>query len=355
MEEKESPVKSSPEKKIVGHIRIQDSIMRYVGYVEAVINEILGRLKRPVDTIYKVAVERMDEGDYADAASRLKLVVKMRPEFAEAWYNLGHCLMLADDRVAAASALRRAVGLAPQHEEARFLLTTVDPQAVPVDKQPKYIPLPIVTSYFDGMAMDYDDVQLDLAGYNGHEEIHSSVTKYLNPDYKRFHIVDLGCGTGLVGMLFRDVAGKIEGVDISRLLLEQAQVRRDSKERRIYDATHLIDLRRFLLDQPPKSIDIVLAANVFPYVGGLTPVFDGVGHALKPGGIFAFSVEPLRGDDFALLPGEGRFGHSEQYITELAKRAGLDVLEMRPIPLYAKTEGMQYVLRKPVPAAPDAS
>jgi predicted TPR repeat methyltransferase len=321
----------------------------YLVRMQMFLQEFFSRAGKPVDTMYRVALERYHQGEYADAANRLRLVTKFQPENADAWYLMGSCDLAQGNAGLAAISLRKALALNPQSEEARFLLAVADPNALPAAQQPKFAPLSLATEYFDGQAEYYDEDNLDELGYLGHEECYAAVKKYLNPNYKQFRILDLGCGTGLVGLQFRDIAGHVDGVDISQAMLDQAEARRDEREGRVYDKLHLVDLRRYLLDCPPNSYDLVTAGNVFPYIGGLTPVFDGVLNALKPGGIFTFSIEPMQGEDFGLIPAEGRFAHSEYYITEQAQRVGLSVLEIKPFEMFVQTKALQCVLRKPVP------
>lgn len=321
----------------------------YIGRAQIFLQEFLARAGKPVDTMYRVAVERYREGEFADAANRLRIVTKFQPENAEAWYLLGASDLAIGNEALAAMSLKKAIGMNPQLEEARFLLAVTAPDALPYEQQPKFAPLSLATEHFDAAAYYYDEENLVELDYTGHEECFNAVKKYLNPNYKNFRILDLGCGTGLVGLQFRAIAGHIDGVDISQNMLDQAEVRRDERESRVYDALQLVDLRRYLLECPPASYDLITAGNVMPYVGGLTPVFDGVKQALKPGGVFTFSIEPTTSHDFALIPGEGRFAHSEPYIAEQAQRVGLDVLEVKPFEMFVETEALQCVLRKPSP------
>lgn len=332
--------------KTAGNPNLVEKAESYFGRAQMFLQEFFLRAGKPVDTMFDVARQRYAEGEFADAAARLRMVVKFQPENVEAWYLLGSSELANDNIAFAKIALRKVLARNPQHEEARFLLAVIEP-SMPQAEQPKFAPLSLATEHFDGQALYYDQENLYDLGYAGHEEVFHSVRPFLNPQYKDFHIVDLGCGTGLAGMQFRGIAGHIEGVDISRNMMGQAEMRRDEKERRVYDKLHLMDVRRYLLDVPPASCDIILAANVFGYLGGLTPVFDGLAHALKPGGVVSFSVEPIEGDDFALVPGEGRFGHSEPYVTEQAKRVGLDVLEVKPFEMFRGAPGVQYIMRKP--------
>lgn len=328
----------------------------YSQNIQATIQEFMSRLKKPVDTIYAVGIERYQEGDVEDAAVRFRFVSRFRKNNPDVWYLLGSSEMMLGNLQPAAEAFLQALALRPTHEEALYRLAVVAPERVGVGQMPRYVPLSIAVELADIDAIDYDNVHLMELGYRGHETTFAAVNRYLNPDYQNFRLLDLGCGTGLVGLLFRSRAAWIEGVDISANMLSVAESRRDELARRIYDAVHQNDLRRFLLEQQANSYDIVTAANVFAYLGGLTPVFDGVKHVLKPGGIFSFSIEPLAGSDFTLQAATGRFVHSEEYIREQAARAGLDVLEVLPFEMYFEEEAMQYVLRKPVagemPAAP---
>ena len=99
------------------------------------------------------------------------------------------------------------------------------------------------------------------------------------------------------------------------------------------------------------DFDVVLAADVFIYVGDLALVFRDAARVLKAGGIFAFSVEradPAR--DFVLMP-NGRYAQSEDYVRRLAGASGFDVLETLETTIRGKScdaaIGQLFVLRKP--------
>ena len=320
--------------------------------LQSYFQEIILRARQPVDTIYSVALQRISEGAYEDALMRLHFVVRRRPDNVDAWYYLGSCAMEVGNIAEAVTAFRKTLALKPTHDEARFLLTVLEPDALPRDQQPKFAPLDLAASHFDSLAEYYESDNLGDLGYTGHSAIAASVRKYLNPNYKNFQILDLGCGTGLVGPLFRDIAGYIAGIDISPLMLEHADLKRDALARKIYDELILKDLRQVLLEGRENTVDLILAANVFPYVGGLTPVFEGAKRVLKPGGVLAFSVETVEGNDFGLIPGEGRFAHSHSYIMGLAQNSGFDLLEAQSFPMFREEEGVEYVFRKPTPPQP---
>jgi predicted TPR repeat methyltransferase len=184
--------------------------------------------------------------------------------------------------------------------------------------------------------------------------------------------LDLGCGTGLSGLAFRDrVRGWWRGVDLSPEMLDVAR-RRGSGRRRnggcydellVGDATSPSSYVRdkgdgaaaALPSAPVGTWDLVLACDVLVYLGDLEPVFALAASHLAPGrGAFALSTELLpdsggggRGPspaapgaggpvrpprDYRLLP-TGRFAHSVPYLRRLASRFGLGVVATRICPL----------------------
>src|SRR6185295_18689835 len=76
------------------------------------------------------------------------------------------------------------------------------------------------------------------------------------------HALDLGCGTGLAAPELRPLADRMTGVDLSANMLAQARARG------LYDTLLQADALEFLAARE-DSFDLVLAADVFIYVGAL--------------------------------------------------------------------------------------
>ena len=127
-------------------------------------------------------------------------------------------------------------------------------------------------------------------------------------------ILDLGCGTGLVGAALTRQKHRLIGVDLSQKMLAQA------KARNVYETLHVGEVHAFLRNSDPARFDAVCAADVFIYIGALEELFAGVARVLRPGGWFAFSTEECAGIDYRLLP-TGRYAQSENYIRRLAATA----------------------------------
>ena len=158
-----------------------------------------------------------------------------------------------------------------------------------------------------------------------------------------FDILDLGCGTGLVGVRFADRVRSIVGVDVSLQMLRRAQ------QRGIYANLVHADLLQ-ALDGAKEQADLIVAGDVFVYVGELSSVFASAFDALRPGGLFAFTVELHDGDGFVLRASR-RYAHSQSYIARLAADRGFETLVDERAVLRRETEkemdGLIYVLCKP--------
>ena len=90
--------------------------------------------------------------------------------------------------------------------------------------------------------------------------------------------------------------------------------------RGLYDQLDAADLS-VVLERGEACWDLILAADVFNYLGNLNHVFATAARALRPGGLFAFSVEADAEPGYHLCP-TGRFVHSLAYLREQASAAG---------------------------------
>src|SRR5207302_1633468 len=104
------------------------------------------------------------------------------------------------------------------------------------------------------------------------------------PALRDLDVLDLGCGTGLAGELFRPLSRRLDGVDLSPRMLAQAATRG------VYDRLAAGDLLTHLGGTGDRY-HLVLAADVFVYLGDLAPVFAAARLVLRAGGWLAFTVE----------------------------------------------------------------
>jgi predicted TPR repeat methyltransferase len=113
------------------------------------------------------------------------------------------------------------------------------------------------------------------------------------------------------------------GVDLAPRMLETAG------RRGTYTALVEDDVATFLDKSAPASFDIAVSTDVFIYIGDLRDVFAGARKAIRPGGLFGFSIETSATEDFVLLHTR-RYAQSLAYIRRLADEHGFQVLSMEP-------------------------
>ncbi len=250
-------------------------------------------------------------GRLTEALRSLDHALSKEEHLAEAWSVRGNVLRDLGRLDDAAESFRRAIDSGADAELHRYYLAACLGETL--DAAPRTF----VESLFDEYSADFDEHLLQQLAYRGHERL----LRPLLESGSRFHrVLDLGCGTGLCGALIAPQADVLIGVDVSTAMLEQAG------NRDVYDELVHDDLNRFLAAQS-RQADLIIAADVFTYVGALDEVFAQIRRLLRPDGIFAFTLERDDEHDFRLLP-TLRYAHSEAHVRRLAARHGFIVLDI---------------------------
>lgn len=249
---------------------------------------------------------------YAEALDNYDQALALRPDSAETHHNRGHALRELGRLDEAAQAYREAMRLGGDSRGGLFVLAALG-QA----EAPPVAPKDFIVSLFDRYADGFDDHLVGTLQYQAHERLCESVLA-LRPS-GAFDIADLGCGTGLCGPLLRPIARSLTGVDLSPRMLQAAG------RRGAYSALAEDDVAKFLRQSAPRSFDILVSTDVFIYIGDLREVFAGAKHAIRPQGLFGFSIETSESEDFVLRHTR-RYAQSLAYIRRLAAEHGFEVL-----------------------------
>jgi len=292
------------------------------------------------------------QGQWQAAAAALEKALALSPQQARLWLSLGQVSLRLGNVESARRAFDRALqedpGCAPAWTERGSLLRELhqfeeaaccfekalahggDPELngfylASVRDGDTLTPPPrrYVEGLFDDYAADFQSHLVEKLGYRGFEVL----LKPLLDTGKRYgHVLDLGCGTGLCGPLVAPQADAIDGVDVSSAMLEQA------RKLGVYRELIHADLGEFLAATALRP-DLILAADVFVYVGDLATVFRSARRLLDPGGCLAFTVERAKeGEDIQLLPSL-RYAHSEAYVRRLADEARFTSVRISEAPI----------------------
>jgi len=215
--------------------------------------------------------------------------------------------------------IKVAIAKDPNNKELQFQLA-----ALSGERPVAALPTSHVVDTFDKYAATFDSHLVQRLNYRGPQIILQLILA-ASPG-QAFDILDLGCGTGLCGAALKPVAKRMEGVDLSAGMIERC------RQRGIYDELQVADLVAILRGRMNRY-DLITAADVFEYVGVLEDVFAGAAGALRPGGLFAFSV--IRTDEAGVVlnRGVGSYMHNLAYLQELAQKHGLTQVMVNDTPV----------------------
>jgi predicted TPR repeat methyltransferase len=272
---------------------------------------------------------------HRDALKSYDAALAIDPALAQAWTNRGNILKDLGRLDDAAAAFREAIAHGGDEALNTYYLAAVNRAAVPAMPPPEY-----VERLFDDYADAFESHLVGALHYRGHEELMRRVRDAAGARFGA--ALDLGCGTGLCGPLLKEIAGRVDGVDVSAAMLDKARALE------VYDRLEHVELVEHLA-RTERRYDLVLAADVFIYVGALEAVFAGVRRVLEPAGVFAFTVEHAAdGDDYTLRRSL-RYAHSKPYLERLAAANGFGVLTLHASPIREDqrkaVEGIYAVLR----------
>jgi predicted TPR repeat methyltransferase len=250
---------------------------------------------------------------FEQALAGFDRVVALDPSNAVAWNNRANTLVSLGRLEEAVECYDRALGMRPDLEAARTNRFLVLLQLRRLSRLPDFA----VRSMFDEVAPRFDSLMVDGLEYRGHLHLRALADAELPGLKPPLRILDLGCGTGLVGAAFADLArgGRLEGVDLSPRMIEVARTRG------IYNELILGDLEN-VLAQPGPSYDLIVSGDTMVYLGDLRPAFSGAAKRLVDGGSFLFACEAKSGGGWE-QNSANRFSHSETYVREEAALAGL--------------------------------
>ncbi|WP_375173416.1 class I SAM-dependent DNA methyltransferase [Pseudooceanicola sp.] len=240
------------------------------------------------------------------AADLFRQALDLAPYWVAGWFRLGEILTGADAE-AAAEAFAMAVSLDPEDRlGAALMVDTLRARSLADSMPPAF-----VETLFDQYAAGFDAALMDRLDYRAPQLLRAGLSGRFD------RVLDLGCGTGLMGAELRGTAGYLEGWDISGEMLREAAAKG------LYDRLEKRDLSA--LAPAPAGWDLIAAADVFAYLGALERITGWVAGALAPGGRFAFTVERHDGPEAYVLRESRRYAHSEQALAELLETAGFVV------------------------------
>jgi len=269
------------------------------------------------ERLAKNAEKFRKNGDFDKSAALLDEAQALDAENADAAWWLGDHWHSEGNTSEALKQFRRYLRLCPGDPEALHMISALGGRPKPRRASDGY-----VRDHFDAFAEDFDETLVRDLKYQVPKLLYESVRQVRGPRQPCMDMLDVGCGTGLVGVRFRPVIRKLWGVDLSTEMAKLARARG------IYETVAVSEITTYL-KKTRRTFDLVAAADVLIYFGDLAAMFRAVGRVLRPGGLFALSAEGQRTGDFRLTD-SGRYAHSLGYLRRVGQSAGLSLVHHRP-------------------------
>lgn len=268
-----------------------------------------------------------------EAEKCCKRALELRPDFADAHNNLGGIYLENGKTQEAISSYKSALENKADFPEAYHMLASLTGNTTLA------APKEYVEGLFDKFASKFDQSLVQDLGYRTPKKIAEMILSQ-NQANNIGTVLDLGCGTGLFGAEIAGYCTIIEGVDISRRMLEEAL------KKKVYHKLVQAEIVEFLSNFE-INFNYIVSADVFVYLGDLSPVFELVKNRSKIPGKLVFSTEHIEGTEFKLQE-TGRYAHSKSYILSLCEKFDFSVSQFEVAPLRkekgAFIEGGIYVL-----------
>jgi predicted TPR repeat methyltransferase len=257
-----------------------------------------------------------------DAMEIYQRALVLSPTLGDVHHNLAILYLRQSDRAKALIHFTEALKQEPTNDTAKHMVMALS------NAESNSAPTTYITQLFDQYADYYDDHLKTKLKYTAPGLLRNAISRCLpnNPTVGR--VLDLGCGTGLCGIYFRDMALDLIGVDLSPNMIEKARALG------AYEKLVVTDFNDYLTQPDLEAFQLIIACDVLVYSGDLETLFKNVNRVLLPGGHFAFTTEILDSTEidnaeknptrYHLQP-TGRFAHTPAYIHELAKRNQLSI------------------------------
>ena len=262
----------------------------------------------------------LEDGDFAGAADLAEQVLELAPDWPPAWLALGY----ARRALGEAEAARAAFEAALRHDAGDSLGASLRLAQMGAAPAPARAPDDYVRDLFDQYAQRFDKHLVEDLAYRGPELLRASVERACAAQRRAFHfrqVFDLGCGTGLMGLALWPHFDAIHGVDLAPKMVQQALATGK------YGHAEAGEIGAFLAARDAQEADLIIAADVFVYLGDLDAIFRESARVLTAGGLFAFSVQRLDDGAWQLGP-DMRYAHSGAYLRELAGVHGLKMVSL---------------------------
>jgi predicted TPR repeat methyltransferase len=326
------------EKSISSKYNLPNFMVALIKRLKKLFAENIEKLTNITQTNFDLGVYHMYKGNFRDAIMRFKMITWMDSGNADSYYYIGRCLYNNDNnKQEALNNFIKATEIDKKHIEAKFFIDLLN------NKQNLHLPSSIIRDYFNNIADDYSKKFINKFEYCAVDNLCNTIIANRNIFSNHLDILDLGCGTGLVGANLNDLAIKsLTGVDFANQMLLQANRLINDNSNKIYSKTICVDIVTYL-QETDKKFDLIVASGILEYVDNFQDIFQQIVSKLSDKGVFAFII-PTGIEKFD--KNKLHYIYNKNDITSIISSSGLQNIVTEDTSIYIKSSGNMWVLQK---------
>ena len=157
-----------------------------------------------------------DENKLEEAIEAYKKALSIEPNLAEAVYNMGLAFKEQGEREKSIKTFERVIKIDPSNRSAEHILNSLR------GDKPKTAPREYVERLFDGYADRFEKTLVGDLEYKIPKLITNVLLK-MHSNNSLGSVLDLGCGTGLMGSEINGYCKELVGIDLSSKMLKHAK------------------------------------------------------------------------------------------------------------------------------------
>lgn len=292
---------------------------------EACYTKVLSHTPDDIDCLYNLACCYRDSGQAERAMDAYQQVLTRNPVHQQSLNSLAYLHHKNNDLDRAAELYQQLLAVNPDHPAAQHMVASLTTSEI------ASVPKSYVRDVFDSYSDHYEESLVGQLQYDVPNTLRAFLHDTLGSDLSFRNGLDLGCGTGLAGASFHDVCDSLTGIDLSAEMIVEAM------RKNIYQRLEAIDIGDFLSDKS-ALYDLIIATDVFGYIGALEETFGLTARAATDSGYFCFSTETTSHAPY-IVRKTGRFAHCPTYITTLAEQCGWRLIKSQKTELRKERDG----------------
>jgi predicted TPR repeat methyltransferase len=257
------------------------------------------------DAYYNMGNALQEQGKLEEAIEAYNKALTIKPDYAGAYNNMGNALQEQGKLEEAIEAYNKALAIKPDEVELQYIVASL------TGKTTTSAPKKYIENLFDEYSKTFEQSLVGKLEYKTPKLLADIIVKERGSG-SLGSVLDLGCGTGLMGVEIKNYCSNLEGIDLSKKMLALA----DAKK--VYDKLIHTDILDYLADTD-LCFDYFIATDVLVYVGDLTELFRLIKSRNKRKGKLVFSTEKNVTAGFQLET-SGRYSHAKSYIEGLCKK-----------------------------------